>query len=376
MVGQIAGSVMLFGLAVLFFESFRNAAQVRPGFDPNKKMLVMDVAPAMKISAVSWCEQASERLGALAGVRAATYARRIPLSGSGGGLTVRVEMPGQAPLGVRLNNVAGNYFSVMGTRVLAGRGIDTKDRENSTPVVVLSQLLARQIFPGHNSLGEWISIDGKKRQVVGVAEDAPSESIHEDLAPSLYLPFAQAPSGEFTLLVETARDPATLAKTVRQELKKFDPGALVGILSPMITMRAYMRQALMIDQLMATVTTGLGIFGLLLTAAGLFGVIQYSVNRRTREIGLRMSLGAEPADITRLVVAESLRMAAFGVPIGLLLLGLVAWSVRSFVIGVTPVSPLMYTTSAAAAVVLALSAAWLPARRATRVDPMAALRAE
>jgi predicted permease len=372
-IGQIAGSVMLFGLAVLFCESFRNAAEVWPGFEPNKKMLVMDVGRSLHISAASWCEQACERLSALPGVRGATYARRIPLSGSGGGRRVRVEIPGQAPLGVRLNNVAGNYFSVMGTRVLAGRGIDTNDRENSPQVVVFSEMLARQTFPGRNPLGEWILVDGSKRQVVGVAENAPSNDIREEPAPYLYLPFAQMPSGDITLLVETAGDPGTLAKAVRQELKRFDPGVMVMGLT---TLRAHMHQALAGDQLMATVTTGLGIFGFLLTAAGLFGVIQYSVNRRTREIGLRMSLGAEPADITRLVVGESLRMTAWGVPLGLLLLALVGWSVRSVVIGVTPGSPLIYAISTVAAVVLALSAAWLPAMRATRVDPMSALRAE
>jgi predicted permease len=268
-VGQIAGSVMLFSLAVLFFESFRKAAQVWPGFDPNKKMLVMDVERSLHISAVSWCEQACERLDALPGVRGATFARRIPLSGSGGGWRVRVEMPGQAPLGVRLNNVAGNYFSVMGTRVLAGRGIDTNDRENSPQVVVVSEMLARQMFPGRNPLGEWISVDGEKRQVVGVAENAPSNDIREKPAPYLYLPYAQAPWGDITLLVETAGDPGLLAKAVRQELKRFDPGVMVG----MTTLRAHMHQALAGDQLMATVTTGLGIFGFLLTAAGLFGVI-------------------------------------------------------------------------------------------------------
>jgi ABC-type antimicrobial peptide transport system permease subunit len=142
------------------------------------------------------------------------------------------------------------------------------------------------------------------------------------------------------------------------------------------TLRAHIHQALMLDQLIVTVSVALGVFGFLLTAAGLFGVIQYSVNRRTREIGLRMSLGAQSADIRRMVVSESLRMAAWGVPLGLLLLAPLVWSVQAFVIGVTPVAPLMYAASAAATVGVALCAAWLPARRATQVDPMTALRGE
>ncbi|HLN02109.1 MAG TPA: ADOP family duplicated permease [Bryobacteraceae bacterium] len=371
-VGQIAVSVMLFGMAVLFFESFRNTAALRPGFDPNKRMLVVDLESSPRMSALMWCEQVSERLAALPGVRGATFARRLPLSGSGGGMTVRFEIPGQAPRGVPVYNVGGNYFSVMGTRVLAGRGIDTNDRENSALVAVLSQRLAHQAFPGRNPIGQWVSVDGKMRQIVGIAEDGPVEDLHEPPAPSLYLPFSQMPWGGITLMVETASDPGALTKAVRQEIKRFDPGVLVAT----TTLRAFMQQALAFDQLLVRVSSGLGVFGFLLTAAGLFGVIQYAVNRRTREIGLRMALGAHPSEIKQMVLRESLRLAAVGVPLGLLLLAPLTWSVRSVVIGVTPLSPLMYLASAAAAIVIALSAAWLPAQRATRIDPMSALRSE
>ena len=149
-----------------------------------------------------------------------------------------------------------------------------------------------------------------------------------------------------------------------------------AIHTPSVTLRQHMQLALTMDQMMAVFSTGLGIFGFALTVAGLFGVIQYAVNRRTREIGLRMSLGAQPAAIKKMVLAESLRMAAWGIPAGLLLLAATAWSVRSMVLGVTPLDPLTYVTSAAVAVVVALTAAWLPARRATHVDPMSALRSE
>ena len=371
-VGQIAGSVMLFGVAVLFIQSFRNAAAVRPGFDPSKKILVIYPRRTLRISHLDWCEQACERLSALPGVRGATFARRIPLGGSGGGLTVRVEIAGQAPLGIPVYNVAGNYFSLMGTQILAGRGIDMNDRETSALVVVLSQRLAHMTFPEQNPIGRWVSVEGQMRQIVGIAEDGRLEDIHEEPTPCLYVPFAQMPSGDITLMVQAATDPGALAKPVRAALKQFDPGVLVGA----TTLRAYMQGALATDQLYVRLSSVLGVFGFLLTAAGLFGVIQYVVNRRTREIGLRMALGAESHEIKRMVLSESLRMAAFGVPIGILLLAPLAWSLRSVVIGVTPLSPLMYLTSAAAAIAIALSAAWLPARRATRIDPMSALRSE
>ena len=371
--GQVIVSVLLFGLAAQFLQSLRNAAAIQPGMDPYKKMLVMDANPGRDWPHTTWCEQACERLSALPGVRGATFARRLPLSGSGGGLTVRVEMPGQAPLGVPLNNVGGNYFSLMGTRVVAGRGIDGNDRNGSPPVVVVSQQFVHEVFRGRDPLGEWIRVAGQPRLVVGVAADGPSNNLHEAPEPYLYLPYAQAPADDIALMVSTTGAPEALAQAVRRELKSFDPGVT---LTSFRTLRQHMDQALSMDRAMAAVVTGLGVLSLLLTGAGLCGVIQYLVSQRTREIGLRVALGAPPGEIQRMVLAESLRMAAWGIPIGLAALGAAVWSVRSVVLGVTPANPLTYLASAGATVALALAAAWLPARRAAGVDPMEALRAE
>jgi putative ABC transport system permease protein len=372
-VGQAAVSVALTGCAVLFVSSLRNAAAVRPGLDPHKNLLVLAVARDRDETAATWCQPACDRLAALPGVRGATYARRLPLSGSGGGWSVRVEVPGQPPLDVLENNVGGNYFSLMGTRVMAGRGIDPSDREGSPPVVVISQTLARRMLPGQNPLGQWISVDGKKRQVGGVAEDAPSNQLHEEPSPYLFLAYAQMPLGDVTFMVETAGEPAALERAARQELKRFDSRSVVYEAG---TLRQQMEEALSWDSMMASVASGMGAFGVLLTAAGLFGVVQYSVNRRTRELGLRMALGARPAEIQRMILGESLRMAAWGVPLGLVLLGLAAHAASAVVLGVSPLDPRIYVLSAAAVTALTVVAAWLPARRATRVDPMEALRCD
>jgi len=373
MVGQVAVSVMLFGVALLFVQSFRNAAAIHPGLDPHKKLLVMTVGPGWQSRTTLWCEQVCARLEGLPGVRGATFARRLPLADSGGGATVRVEMPGLVPMGVGFNNVAGNYFAMMGTHVLAGRGIDANDREGSPLVVVVSQRFARQVYGSRNPLGEWISVNGKKRQVVGVAEDAPSNQLHETPEPFLYLPFAQAVPDDITLLVETAGEPERLERAVRHELKQFDSRATVY---EAMTLDQHMQHALLLDRFMVGLSTLMGLFGFLLTGAGLFGVIQYAVNRRTREIGLRVALGARPFEIQRMVLGESLRMAAWGIAIGLVLLGAAAWALRSVVVGVHLLNPATYLASSAAAAAIALLAAWWPAGRATRIDPMAALRSE
>jgi predicted permease len=372
--GQVAVSVALFGSAVLFVSSLQNAAAVHPGLNPEKKVLVLTVGPGGNATAAaSWCESACERLSALPGVRAATYARRLPLSGSGGGYAVRVEVPGLAPRDVYENNVGGNYFAVMGTRLVAGRGIDANDRKGSQPVVVVSRNFASQLLAGKEPLGQWIKVDGTMRQVVGIAEDGPSNDLHEPPSPYLYLPFAQMPPMDITLMIETAGEPAALERAVQRELKQYD--SRITIYSTQ-TLRQQLDEALSQDTMMAALSSGLGIFGILLTAAGLFGVLQYSVARRTRELGLRMAMGARPVEIQRLILGESLRIAAWGIPLGLGLLAVAGWYARSLVLGVSPLDPRIYLLSAAAVLAITMLAAWLPARRATRVDPMAALRSE
>jgi predicted permease len=366
--------VALFGTAAMFLASLTNAAALRPGMDPRKNLFVMTAGPGLPIDAATWCEQACDRLARVAGVRGATFARRLPLSGSGGGWMARVEIPGQAPISVRENNVAGNYFAIMGTRVLAGRGIDSGDRPGSTLVAVVSQSFARRVFGDRNAIGEWLKISGKMRQIVGIAEDGPAIHLHEAPQPFLYMPYGQAPpSGDITLMVETAGPADAAASALRTELKRYDPGVTVYSSQ---TMKQQMDEALAQDRMLASVSGGLAIFGVLLTAAGLFGLLQYTVNRRTREFGLRMALGARPAEIQRTVLVESIRMAAWGIPAGLLLLTAAGWSVRARLLGVTPLNPAVYACSAVSVLLLTLLAAWLPARRATRVDPMAALRTE
>ena len=156
-----AGQRRTFQYRQQFLASLRHALAVRPGLDPQKKLFVMTVRPGRHMAAAAWCEQASERLASVAGVRGATFARRLPLSGSGRKHDCPRRDSGQAPLGALLNNVGGNYFALMGTRVLAGRAVDTNDRAASSLVAVVSQTFAQQVFPGRNPIGEWLKINGK-----------------------------------------------------------------------------------------------------------------------------------------------------------------------------------------------------------------------
>ena len=371
--GQTAASVVFFGLALLFMMSFRHALAVWPGFNPDKSMVVIPAGSRLPMARTAWCEQAAERLQAVPGVRAVTFASRLPLSQSGDGMRLRVEVPGQAPLAVGANMVGPGYFTIMGTRLLAGRGIGPGDRAGAAFVAVMSQMLARQAFGERSPIGKTVTIEGKLWQIVGLVEDAPSRDLHEAPLPFVYLSYAQMPRGDPTLLIETAVEPESLVRPLLKELNRFDPGVVTWDVK---TLRQHVDRALFPDQVAALGSVGLGVLGFLLTAAGLFGMVQYSVNRRTREIGVRMALGAGPRLIQRSVLAESLRIVGPGIVVGLALLVGGAWSVRSLLLGVSPLEPLAYVMCAITAVVFALLAAWLPARRATRVNPVEALRAE
>ena len=372
-IGQTAASVVFFGLALLFTTSFRHAAAVWPGFNPDKSMVVIPANPSLPIARPVWLEQVSERLRAVPGVRAVTFAHRLPLSPSGGGMLSRIEVPGQAPVAAGVNLVGPNYFAVMGIRLLAGRGIGPGDREGAPLVAVVSQLLAHQTLGDRNPVGETITIDGQPCEVVGLVEDAPSNSLHEILQPYVYLSAAQLARGDLTLIVETTVAPGGLVRPLLQELRHFDPGVETHGVT---TLRQHVDRALFPDRAAALGTTALGLLGFLLTAAGLFGMVQFSVNRRTREIGVRMALGAGPETIRRSVLGEALRIASPGVAIGLVLLAGGAWCCRSWFLKVSPLNPVAYAVCALAAVGVFLLAAWLPARRAAKVDPMIALRAE
>src|SRR5213075_3119411 len=158
MTTQIAISVVLVGAALLFVISLRQVAKIEPGFSPSRKLLLVNAVPSLKMPAHEWAEQVCDRLAALPGARAATFARRLPLGSSGGGSTVSVEIPGAQPQAVGFNNVAGNYFTVMRPRLIAGRGIDTNDRAGTPLVTVVSEKFVRQFLPGRNPIGETIKV--------------------------------------------------------------------------------------------------------------------------------------------------------------------------------------------------------------------------
>jgi predicted permease len=372
---QVALSLVLLTLASVLAASFANTRTQHLGF-AQKNLLLAWVHGAERTYPA-----AAERIATLPGVRRVATATRAPLSISGGGMFVRMTIPGhpafrggERPAEIKFNNVDGAFFQVMGTRILRGRPFEERDRAGSPCVTIVNETLARRYWPEEDPLGKWIEVSGMasgKCQVTGIAEDTPINSIGEAREPYLYLPFW--PAWEMTLLIETEGDPPALASAVRSALAGVDRR-----LEPMSlgTMQDLIRYSARYYQVRAELAAALAIVGLLLTAVGLHGIMAYGVTLRTREIGIRMALGARRGRVVDLVVRQALMLAAAGSLCGVPLALAAGYSMRSMLFGVPAWHPWSFVAALAVIFVTTGIASLIPARRAAGVDPASVLREE
>jgi predicted permease len=382
--GEIALSVVLLVASALLLRSLRYSQRINPGFDPNKNVVMLSVAPPQLYGYSD--AQAREVYPALAavvesvpGVIRASYARRPPLIDEEEGETEAVVIPGVEPppgsdhFKIRYNIVGPKFFATLGARLEAGREFTEFDRPSTAPVVIINDAMARRFWPGQNAAGKALQIGRKDYQIVGVVEAGRYSHLHETLQPYLFLPLTQVFSGECTLFVETAHDPRGMIPTIL----KATTGAAKNLpIVNAMTFREAMREELAGERSVAELLGSLSILGMLLAAVGLYAAVAYLVNRRTHELGIRMALGARSGDVLRLVLAQGLRLSAAGAAVGLA--GALAASrlMSGFIYGVTTTDPLSYVASILIAISVALLACYFPARRATKVDPLVALRYE
>ncbi len=294
----------------LLLRTLDNVAAIRPAMDPDR---------ALVLATGSWGRQ--DRTGgtaALAGQIAGTpgvggvaWARRAMLAGSGGGAHVDVEVPNQPKYSFFYNQVSPSYFAVTGARILGGRGFRDTDGPEATPVVMVSAAFARRFLVGRPPVGQWVKVNGRDHLVIGVVEDGPSIHLREPVAPYLYFAYAQMPSQDVTFFVASHRDAAALAADLRPLARGAD-----FILLNFQTLRQFMRNARSEEQLTAAVAGSLTLTALLLAAAGLFGVTLFAVARRTREFGVRVAMGARPADLALRVLREAGARVALALPLG------------------------------------------------------------
>jgi putative ABC transport system permease protein len=382
--GEIALSVVLLAGSALLLRSLLYSQRINPGFDPKKNVLMLSVAPPPfygynEAQAAALYPALAARVESVPGVVRASYARRLPLTGNEAGETEAVTIPGvQPPPGtdhfkIRYNIVAPKFFATIGTRLESGREFSELDLPSKAPVVIINDAMARRFWPDQDPVGRSIQIDKKDYQIVGVVEAGKYIDLHETAQPYLFLPFTQVFSFECMLFVETVGDPQALVRAILKETAAVDKRLPIV---DAVTFRDYMRSVLSEERSEASLVASLSILGMFLAAVGLYAAVAYLVNRRSHEIGIRMALGARRNDVLRLVLAQGLRLSAAGVAVGLAGAFAASRLMSRFIYGVAPTDPLSYAGSTLVAISVALLASYFPARRATKVDPIVALRYE
>jgi predicted permease len=380
-VSQVALCLIALIGAGLFLRSLRNAQEINPGFE-TEKMLVMSMNVGAQgynqARGIEYYRQVQERVQSLAGVQAASVSSNFPF---GGGLQRSIFIEGQdPPAGGRgvltiTNSVTSKYFETLGIPLLQGRIFNDSDRENTTRVAIINQAMAERFWPGQDATGKRFKFFGDESfyEVVGIVGNINAIFLGEEPRPIIYQPMLQSYSGLVALYVRTTGDPANLLGTVRNEVQSLDRNLPITNVS---TMSDVIGQGLWAPRMGAALLAVFGVLALLLAAIGIYGVLAYSVSQRTREIGLRMALGAQQGDVLALVMRQGVELIGGGIALGLVASFLLARFISSLLFGVSTADPLTFAGTALVLAVVALLASYIPARRAARVDPMIALRYE
>ncbi|HTX74893.1 MAG TPA: ABC transporter permease [Terracidiphilus sp.] len=379
-VGQVALSLVLLIGAGLLMRSFVRLLEADPGFEPHN-VLTMNISLSSQRYAkpdqqIAFFDDVLRRVSAVPGVRSAAISAALPLS------YIRItpvlpEGQPQVPLAQRpfvdIEAVGPGWFDTMHVPLRAGRAIDSGDRAQSPPVIVVNESFARQYWPGENALDKHVIL-GKQpvpALVVGVAADVKNRGLEQDPQAQIYFPFAQIPWGEMNLIVRTAVPPQTLAATIRAQIAAIDPNQPVTKIQ---TVDELMDKARTQPRFLLALVGAFSATALILAIIGIYGVLSYSVAERQYEFGIRLAMGAEREDILRLVLRHGFVLALFGIGVGLAgafaltrLMGTMLYKTGGH-------DPLTFVAAPLVFLGIALGASYLPARRATRVSPMETLR--
>jgi predicted permease len=383
-VAQVALSVVLLVSAGLFVRTLAAASAVESGYDVERVLLVavdFAVPGANPASAQSTLQRTLDRVSALPGVEAASFGQLVPFSGS---FISRTAVPeGQlASAGedqkflAPYNVVTPGYFQTL-AMPLTGRDFASSDSADTPRVVIVNETMARQWWPGGEAIGQRVRLPlrdpGPLYEVVGVVHDGKYVALTETQHPFMYLPAAQHPRTRGTLHIRTRSDPGALTPQVRAAVREVAPDVPAYNAR---TLQDLMQRSLSQERLMARLLTVFGLLALMIAAVGIYGVLAYSVARRTRELGIRMALGAGRGDIVRLVLGQSATLIGVGLAVGLAASVALTRLAKTFLYGVTPTDPVAFGAAVLTLTTVAFVATSIPALRATRVDPLAALRTD
>jgi predicted permease len=373
-IGQLALSLTLLVAAGLFLRALGRGAQVERGFE------TADVTVA-SFNSEAWgydeprgrvfYERLRDQIEALPGVAVVSYATYLPLTLQSTGDAIQIDGRDRGVISAAA--VDRDYFAVLRLPLIEGRALDRHDTATSDKVAVINETFARRGWPRGRAVGQTFQFRGQFRTVVGIARDAKYSTLDEETPAFAYLPLTQAWEPKQLLLVRTRNGAPELAPRIQDAMRSIDP----ALPSPAVTTLQQETAIVLLPQRLAAIVTGaLGGVGLLLATVGLYGIVAYSASRRTREIAVRMALGARKSDVLRMTLRDGLRLTAVGVLIGWTLAAATARFVAAFLFGVSPLDLTTFAGMSAVFVVTATVASFLPARRAAALDPSIALRAE
>jgi predicted permease len=374
---QLALAVVVVFSAALLARSLVNFARVDPGFDSDHLVSVsfnpagsgyrVEQFPALGSRLVDTVQSTNGFVAAVLSTCGllddCTYSSSYRLD----------DDRARGEIGLNENHVGPGYFSTMGIPIIAGRQFDDRDRDGGALVAVVSQSVATRYFPGRDPIGHRIGDDEFTAEIVGVVDDVRSYSLRDAPVAMVYFPIRQWPSAPHNLAVRVSGDVSQAATAVRALLRRAEPGL---VLDNVGTMARQIERNVLRERLVTYLAGAFGGLSLLLGCIGLYGVLSYSVARRTQEFGVRLALGARPRDLTRDVFGDAMGVAMAGTAVGLMAALWVSGLLKALLFEVTTVDPAVALTSAALLMAAALAASYLPARRAARVDPIAALKTD
>jgi predicted permease len=381
---QVALSLIVLVASGLTLRSLALTESIDPGFEPAKLLLApFDLGNSgyTPERGRTFLGELQRRAAVMPGVESASLAVVSPLSGNGMRWTVLGadgHVLDKKP-NFDFDVVAPDYFRTMRIPLVAGRDFDSRDTPDSPSVVIVNRAAAEQLWPGRNPTGHHLMLpnipEGKRLnlEVVGVVGDSKYRNLLDPVAPAMYLPFAQGYRGHATLILRTAGAPGAMSASARRLLASLDPSVPVGGVT---TMREQESRSLYQARMIALLLGSFGMLSLVLAVVGIYGVSSYTVARRTQEIGLRMALGARPEEVLGMVLRQGAKLAGTGIAAGVLAaLGLTRL-MRSLLYGTSTGDPLTFASMAVLLAAVAVAACYIPARRATRIDPITALRHE
>jgi predicted permease len=382
---QVAGSTVLVAITGLMARDVQQAKSLDIGFnDRNIGVLSLDLRLREYgyEDGFRFIEELTERCAGISGIEEVAVAGWVPLSDNrwtwGGIVPEGYEIGLKESVWAFYNPVTQGYFDFMGMPLMRGREFSDQDVSDSRRVMIVNQSFADRYWPGEDPLGKSVTLaeNDPPAEVVGLVRDAKyrkADLLNERTSPHFWLPRNQSPARVVEVLFKTRGDPALLFNAVRQEVRLLDNNLPIKGLDRIEDVTA---AALLSERVAAAVFGVFGLIALFLAVLGIYAVMAYAVLERTREMGIRMALGASPQKVVGMVVFESLGLSAFGIVTGLCLAALVARGIRTLLLGIGTLDPVSYAGSMLLLVAAAVSAALLPALRASRVDPVLSLRSE